>query len=236
MTCIERYTFSRRFTALAGPVREDAEAAAPQPAYSDLDLARARSEGHAAGHGEGYAAGLDEGRSEAAARALAAREQRELEVLAQLSQRLEQAVGERDAIAADAERAALALALAALRKSLPALHRRHGPGEIEAMIADLPVSPAEPATVQVFVHPDFVDALGDRLDAVAASRGLDNRLKVAGDPTLAAGDGRIAWNGGGVERRLAALMARIHDIVETVAGDPPGDGEAASLRSIERHG
>ncbi|MBL8660896.1 MAG: hypothetical protein JNM75_14205 [Rhodospirillales bacterium] len=180
----------------------------------------------------GYAAGLDEGRREAAAAALAARAQRELEVLAQLSQHLEQAVGERDAIAADAERAALALALAALSKSLPALHRRHGPGEIEAMIADLPAPPAEAASLTVFVHPDFADALGDRL----ASRSLDNRLKVAVDPALAAGDCRIAWSGGGVERRLDALMARIHDIVETVAGDLAGGGEDVSLRSIERHG
>ncbi len=150
MTCIEKFTFSRSFPAFPGAQRtDDRGAAVPQPVHSDDDLARARSEAHAAGYGEGYAAGVAVGRKEAAAAAHAAREQRELEVLAQLCEHLERAVGERDTIAAEAERGALALALTGLRKSLPALHRRHGADEIAAMIADLPASPAGLVTLNV---------------------------------------------------------------------------------------
>ncbi len=236
MTCIEKFTFSRSFPAFPGTAGKDDGGAVPQPVHSVDDLARARSEAHAAGYGEGYAAGLAVGHEEAAAAAHAAREQRELEVLAQLCEHLEQAVGERDTIAVEAESGALALALTGLRKSLPELHRRHGADEIAAMIAELPASPAGLVTLNVMVHPDFADALGDRLVASAAGLGLGNRLSVTGDPGLAAGDCRIAWSGGGAERRLSALMSRINDIVETIAGESSGGTDTEYLRSTERHG
>lgn len=235
MTCIEKFTFSRRFAVIPDPLAEDGEAAAPRPLHSDDDLACARTEAHTAGHDEGYAKGLAEGRAEAAASAQASREQRETDVLAQISAHLDRAVGERDAIAALAERSALRLALTALRKALPALHRRHASAEIEAMIRDLPEVSAEPSTVHVLVNPEFAKALEDKLRTTAAGLALGARLTIAVDSELAAGDCRIVWSGGGAERRLSALMTRINDIVATIAGQQPDEADAETPRSTDCH-
>lgn len=241
MTCIEKFDFSRRFAALPGSVDATGDAAAgPQATHSDDDLARACDEARAAGRDEGYAAGVADGRAQAETEAKTAREQHELEVLIRISDHLEQVVGERDAVALEAERSALALALSGLKKALPALHRRHAPGEIEAMVLDLPErladGPAEASALSVALEPELAAALRQRLGTAAASRGLADRLAVTADPSLAAGDCRITWGGGGAERRLATLMTRITDIVETVAGDTSADADTEHFRSTERHG
>lgn len=245
MTCIEKFTFSRSFPALPGSVAGREEAAPARPVHTDDDLARACEEARAAGRDEGYATGLADGRAEAETAAKSAREQHELDVLARIAAHLEQAVGERDAIAREAEQSALALALSGLRKALPDLHRRHALGEIEAMVRDLPDSLADGAAdanaLSLALEPELATALGPRLVSAAAGRGLADRLAVTADPGLAAGDCRITWKGGGAERRLATLITRITDIVETVAGETSaGETSAAAdidpFRSTPHHG
>lgn len=236
MTCIEKFTFARRFPALADPAAGAPAPSVPSPMHSDADLERARSEAYAAGHAEGRAEGFTEGEAQAKERAQTAREQRELEAQERVAEHLTEVIAQHDTIARQAEHGALSLALAALRKALPGLHRRYAAVEIEAMVADLPESSLEPTGLRIALHPDFVDAVGDRLGSTFAARDLTGRVAFVTDRDLAAGDCRIGWQGGGAERRLSALMSRINDIVERVAGDQPGDADGAIPRSMERHG
>jgi flagellar assembly protein FliH len=236
MTCIEKFTFSRHFTGFLAPAGDGGEPAAPRPVHSEDDLVRARAEAHAAGWAEGRAVGLVEGRTEGAATAAAARDARALAVLEALLEQLEQALGERDAVCREAEESALALALTALRKALPTLHRRHGPAEIEALALDLAEGAAETTALTVAVHPDCSAEIEERLNVCAAKRGLGGRLTVTIDPELDDGDCRITWTGGGAERRLSALMTRIEGVIETIASNP-GDGQdARNRRSTKDHG
>lgn len=95
---------------------------------------------------------------------------------------------------------------------------------------------AEPATLTVAVHPDLAASLQVCLEAEAARCRLTGRLFVAAEPGIAEGDCRITWAGGGAERHLSALLARIEDIIRTVAGDEPDLVDAETSGSIEHHG
>ena len=176
------------------------------------------------------------GRAEAEAEARDAAEEREAALLDRLSERLSETVGMRDEVAAAAERGALSLAACVLRKALPALHRRLAEAEIEALLVDLAGRMAEPVTLSVRSHPELAAALQVRLETVAARCRLAGRLQVEADAKIAEGDCRIAWAGGGAERTLAALLARIDEIVSAVAGEEPGAAEAETSGSIEHHG
>lgn len=236
MTCIEKFMFARRFSAVSDALAEDPSPLVAVPALSDDDLDQARREARAEGYAEGYAAGLAEGEAQARQCARSAREERSAESLARLSEHLAQAVTERDALAHEAERSTLALALAALRKALPELHRRFAAIEIEAMVSSVPQPPREQGSLRVTLHPESVDALGDTLESTLAARGLASCVTIVADADLAAGDCRISWHGGGAERRLSVLMDRINDIVARAAGDQQAVTDTTSPRRIERHG
>lgn len=236
MTCIEKFTFSRRFAASTEMIRRSDEPGPLLIVKSDEEVARIRADAFADGRAEGRAEGVAIGRAEAEAEARAAAEEREAALLDRLSERLGETMAMRDEAAAAAERGALSLAACALRKALPALHRRLAEAEIEALLADLSGRMAEPVTLNVRAHPELAAALQVRLEAVAARCRLAGRLQVEADAKIAEGDCRIAWAGGGAERTLAALLARIDEIVSAVAGEEPGAAEAETSGSIEHHG
>lgn len=236
MTCIEKFTFSRRFPTPDELIRRSDEPGPLMIMQRDEEIARIRSDAFAEGHAEGQVEGIAIGRAQAEAEAAAAADRHEAALLARLSEQLGETMNGRDAIAAVAERGALNLAASVLRKTLPAFHRRLAETEIEALLADIAGRMAEPVTLTVSVHPEIAAALQARLDVVAARCRLSGRLHIAGEPGVAAGDCRITWSGGGAERKLAALLARIDDIVRTVAGDEPDAVEAEKTGSIDHHG
>jgi flagellar assembly protein FliH len=95
---------------------------------------------------------------------------------------------------------------------------------------------AEPVALSVWAHPELAAALCARLETVASRCGLAGRLRVEADAKIAEGDCRIAWTGGGAERTLTALLARIDEIVSAVAGEAPDAAEPEISGSIEHHG
>lgn len=107
MTCIEKFTFSRRFAAGAELIRHRDEPGALVVLHSDEEIARIRAEALAEGRAEGHAAGVAAGRAQAEAEAAAALARQEAKVLERLAERLAEAVAGRDEIAKTAERGAL---------------------------------------------------------------------------------------------------------------------------------
>ncbi len=231
MTCIEKFTFARTFADPFGDTPRN-EAPPPPPAptvvFSEDDLAAARAEARAEG--------VAEGREEGLAEARAGLEERQADTLERLAERIDQAIAEREAIERAAERGAFALAAAALRKALPALHRDFATIEIEAMVVELSARMINAPTLTIAVHPAVVAALGQRLSALAPARGQNARLTVAAEPGLAEGDCTIAWSGGGAERRLAALLSGIDDVIATLTGADPRPVDANGSGSMQHNG
>lgn len=225
MTSIEKFIFARNFAAAIGGEPSPVAPSVPPLVYSEDDMAEARADARAEGLAQGREQGLAEARD--------GLERRVAETLERLAERLDDAMAQREDIACAAERDAFALTAAALRKALPALHRNFAAAEIEAMAVELSQRLVNAPALTIAVHPAVVAGIGERLSVAAAGRAAEARFAVVAEPALIEGDCTIAWSGGGAERRLAALLAGIDEIVTTLTGSPSHPVNPRGLGSME---
>lgn len=178
----------------------DDDAAVP-PAEHAAKLAEAE----AAAHRKGYA----EGQTDAAAEA----KRRIAEALERIAVSLTEANTALQTIEARLECEAVEVAVAVARKLAPALIEREPFAEISALAGgcfrELIASPH----IAVRVNETVYAAVREQLDGIARTHGFEGRLVVLGEPGIAAGDCRIEWADGGINRERAVADAAIGEAV-----------------------
>jgi len=200
---VRKFMFDESFDADGG--MERLPAAGPQPdgpggsapRYGEAELAAARSEGFAAG------------RAEAAAQARASIDQAIAGSEAAIAQGLDGLLGAQQRAADDLQRSAVRAATAMVRKLFPALSRREGLGEIEAVVASVLEGLREEPRLVVRVSDDLLDPLKARLDALSQATGFAGRLVLLADEAVRTGDCRVEWADGGIERDCERLLRHI---------------------------
>lgn len=209
----------------------------PEPKHTDEDLERVRQQAYAEGEkagrqaglveGEtaGRAAGVTEGRqaaiAEARAEAQATAESALAQALTKAQQQIERLIaGQQRADAAFAEQA-VGVARAIAGRLFPDLARRHGLGEVEAVVrACLDDLRGEPR-VTIRVAEALAEPLRDRLGALARDSGYDGSLNLVGDAEMTVGDCKVEW-ADGVGARLSGEIWHAADAaIERVLGHPP---------------
>lgn len=179
------------------------------------DLARVRAEGVAEGH------------EDASREAAQSMELRLTEAFEIVGERLGEVISGTEAAHAAAARDANAIAVAIARRMVPELYRRNAAAEIELTVASVLSRVLEPSELTVHTAETLADPLRDRITALAETRGIGDRIRIAADPALPEGDCRIEWPGGGAERTSAAMWAEIEAVVDKNLGFVPAlaDGE-----------
>lgn len=172
-------------------------AASPLSRRQEAELAKRDAEAFAHGEAHGRAAAADED----AARMAAALVRLEDALAGELSRT------EQRAAAVEADAVTLAMALA--DRLAGAALARFPTADIEALAAQCFAEARTAPHVVVRVGEALVEAVQDRLGAIAAERGFAGRLVVLGDPDMPAGDARLEWADGGVVRERAAIAAAI---------------------------
>src|SRR6185312_3853498 len=187
MAAVQRYLFDQSFDSPGGPAARGSVTPA-EPTFSRAELsaaeARARTEGHAAGLAEAT------GRQEAEAAA----------ALAAIERHLASAMASEEAMRRDGERQAVALTRIVLGKLFPALTRRDGLAEIEALVAAALAECLDEPRLVLRLPDALFAAAQSRLEPLAARRGFAGRLIILADDSLGSSDCRIEWADGGAER------------------------------------
>lgn len=235
MAAVEKFLFARDFAEEApaapdagsapdaGEAADASEAAAqpaPQAVYAEADLEQAAAEARQAAHAEGVAEGRRQAEAEAEAALTRALERTGagLETLAgSLAQERERR---------DAEQLEVALQL--VRRLFPALTRRHGLEEIEAVIRQSLDRLREEPRVVVRVADARLDALQERIDALTAEAGFDGKVVLLAEREIADGDVRVEWADGGAERDSARLWRDIEKAAERALQPPPASDDGAA--------
>lgn len=109
---------------------------------------------------------------------------------------------------------ACTVALAMARKIAPAALAVLPAGDVEnALRQAMHQAIAEPR-LTLRAAPNVVQALAERIEAIAQEEGYEGRVALAADPAMSGADCRIEWRGGGAERSeqtieeaLTALIA-----------------------------
>jgi flagellar assembly protein FliH len=143
-------------------------------------------------HDTGFAAGKnDESASQTAH--LAA-------VMTKVEQNLVSLMQNLEALAREQETHTRAMVLAVAKKILPDFAAKNGFQEIEALLNDTIREMAREPRLVVRVSESEFETLNERVQAIATQRAYAGKVIVLVDPDVAAGDCRIEWPDGGIER------------------------------------
>ena len=206
MQSAQRFKFDRCFD---GRLQDLGDAAdRPNPLYTADDVAGARAQGYAEGHASACAA------AEAQRQAF---ELRLDQTLGAMTREMGSLLEQTNAATAEIGRQAALVAAAVGRKLLPRLYRENACAEIEDFITrtfqQLPSD--RPVTVRIATASTC--DLASRIAAAAAANGLEKSVRMLGDGSMAEGDCRIEWAGGGVLRDQERLWREIEALIDDVA-------------------
>lgn len=229
MPAVTRYLFDRKFgadedaaaaptTMDTGPAIEvDPEPAAPDPAiYTQEDLDRVRAEA------------LSFGRKQGAAEAAGIAEQRMAETLDKIAKDVARTLDALREADAKHTKDAAALAVAVVRKLFPETSRRHGHTEIAGVIDAVLGRIIDKPKLTVRVSERLRPEIGGRLAAIAETHGFAGQIHTVGDDTIAEGDCRVTWAGGGAARESTAIWQEIEGAISRVLGPLDPDPESLS--------
>lgn len=176
-----------------------------KPTITVVEAERRRADAESQAHRKGFAAGLAQAQGEANQRIANA-----LGVIADGLERLNRAL---TGIETRLEHEAVEVAVAVASKLAPELIAREPFAEISALATDCFRQLVTTPHIVVRISADIYDSSKEKLEQIARARGFEGRLVVHSDDTLAAGDCRIEWSEGGVNRDQAAVLAAINEAV-----------------------
>jgi len=167
-----------------------------------------KKESYDAGFLAGNAAGKEEQIAQQTAQIA-----RQTAVLTAIDQNMVALINNIQAVALEHEEHTRRLALAIAKKILPSLAAQNGTKEIEALIDDTIREMAREPRLVVRVHEAEFDALNEKIQAIATQRAFTGKLIILADANVAAGDCRVEWADGGVERNTPAALDAIEQTV-----------------------
>jgi flagellar assembly protein FliH len=135
------------------------------------------------------------------------------------------------AIEAKFETDAVEVAVAVARKLAGELVAREPLAEITALTAECLRHLVEAPHVVVRVNDQLQDRATRALEEIVRTRGFTGRLIVMAEPGIAAGDCRIEWADGGINRDAKAAEAAIADTVSRYVTARRKTATAGTLRS-----
>lgn len=113
------------------------------------------------------------------------------------------------------EERAVRIAIAAARKLARRLMDKEPLGEVETLFRACLAPMFDASHLVVRIRPEHLDAIQERLQAIASAQGFEGRLIFLGDEDMAAGDSRIEWADGGVARSQADLETALDGLIES---------------------
>ena len=103
--------------------------------------------------------------------------------------------------------------MAIAKKILPEFAARNGLSEIEGLLTETIREMAREPRLVVRVAEAQFDAIDERVQAIATQLAYAGKMIVLADATVAAGDCRIEWADGGVERDTQATLDTIEQTI-----------------------
>ena len=176
--------------------------------FTEEELATARD--------DGFAAGKEAGQK-------AAEDLIERDIARTLESMTEQLTGLGKAQAEAVERRGretIEAALVIIRKLFPSLAETHGMTEIEGIISDCLARLRGEARIVIRVADAVLDAVNERVTALAAKAGFEGKVVLIAQEDLQAGDVRVEWADGGAERDSGSLWREIDTVVARAIGVP----------------
>jgi len=223
MAQVRKFMFDRSFDQVPvkpAPKREEQELEEmeepppPPPVFSEEELLQAKE--------ESYQQGREDGQKEAEE----SRAWTETNAQRAISEQLAGLFAAERRSAEANQRAAIQVAQALLKKLAPALARKEGLSDIEALMRECLMRLGKEPRVVVRVTEELAEAVRAKVDGLVIESGFEGRVVVIGAPGIEETDCKVEWADGGAERDLDRLMAEVDEVVERYLV-PDGDDAAS---------
>ncbi|MDR3450508.1 MAG: FliH/SctL family protein [Alphaproteobacteria bacterium] len=192
-----KFMFDRSFDSHAPKVVAERKPVLMKPEQIDA----LKKEGHDAGFEAGRQAGLDAQAAETA------------KILASIDNNVTALMQKLAELNDEQNKQTRLLALAIAKKILPEFAAKAGMQEMEAVIEGAIRDMAREPRLVVRTHESQLDAINERVQAIAAQRAFSGKIIVLADAEVASGDCRVEWADGGVERNQRATLAAVEQTV-----------------------
>src|SRR6185312_13410404 len=176
-----------------------------KPTITLVEAERRRADAEGVAYRNGFAAGQAQAQGETAQHAANA-----LALIADGLSRIDRALA---GIEARLETEAVEVAVAVANKLAPELIAREPFAEIEALATECFRQLVKTPHISVRVNEAIYAEAKGKLEDIARAQGCEGRLVVVAEAGIGAGDCRIEWADGGVNRDQAATMKTIGDAV-----------------------
>ena len=143
--------------------------------------------------------------------------------LAALGERLSAIDGDLARSRMAATQSGVEAAIALVHKVMPALARRHGLSEVEAVVTDCLAALLKEPHVVVRVDDSLLDPLQERIGDLTATTGFAGQIVLLGEPGMGPGDCRVEWADGGAERNSERLWHEIDAAADRIRSWPEDD-------------
>ena len=195
---------------------EATEAAAepPPPSYGQEELDQVAA--------DSFQRGVEQGRAEA----MTGIEQRLADSWQTVGDRFRQLQGAHRAALETLSAEVTELAYTMVRQLSPAVAKKGGLQEIEAMMAEVFGSLRDEPRILVRVHPDLVEQVRVRMEEIATNNAFEGQIAVRPEPEMSEGDCRLEWAEGGAERLQTEIWRRMTGALERTLGHPPRERAA----------
>jgi flagellar assembly protein FliH len=182
----------------------DLEESAKPLSYSDEEMTREKDTAYRKGMAEGEA------------KPKQSLEQILADALIRATKDLEALTEKETAREKEAHEIALTMTLSAIKKAWPQIVQSLGQGLVEDTIRQsLELNPNE-SRIVVRVHDSILDAIVDRLPHIKDGAAFAGKVIVLADDSVAAGDCKVEWADGGLERLSRTLSQQLDDAVTRV--------------------
>ncbi len=194
--------------------------------YTSQDLAKHEQAGREKGYKEGVEAGIAQGKSEELAL-----NQKLAAMLATLDKKFEAAYQHFTVTLAASAQDTARLSLTIARKVAEDALDANGAARIEGLVRRCMDLLFQKSEVTLAVHPEVLDALKVRFDAMAERHGFQGKILYQADAALAPHDCRIAWEGGGARLDTPGTWAAIEMIVQENGLEAPKQEQVSGTGS-----
>ncbi|MCP4394705.1 MAG: hypothetical protein GY804_10635 [Alphaproteobacteria bacterium] len=108
---------------------------------------------------------------------------------------------------------AVRISLAAAKKAVPAITKKHGIVEVEAVVNECMSFLSTEPKVVIKTANDSVDILKEQIEKIVEINAFEGKLVVVGDDDMQSGDCAIEWQNGGLEKNFEKIWENMDDIV-----------------------
>lgn len=194
---LRKFMFERSFDGQAGTRVPERKPVTLKPDQYDA----LKKESYESGFAAGRAAGVDEQTTKLMA------------LLDQVGGKIDQMLNTLQSLQKQSDEGMRQMALAIARKFLPDFIARNGTQEIEAMLADVMTEMVHEPRLVIRINESQFDFLNEKIDTLSTQKAYAGKIVVLADAEVAAGDCRIEWADGGMERNTEGTWSKIENVI-----------------------